>query len=280
MNNREYRKRVIDMVAGIRARAAERVPDAAEHWADGLSIRNADDEAVLRIYDEISMFGVTALDVVAELDKVTAPRLRVELNSPGGNVFDGIAIHNALRAHPAQVTVRVDGIAASIASVIAQAGDTRVMQPASQMMIHTARGLTIGSADDHTDMAKILEQQDAVIAGIYAARSGGDLDEFRDLMTDETWLTDQAAVDLVLADEIDVLAAPEPAARSGFSPGPTTTSGYIVVGDTESATTTATYTAPYTVQPPAPTAPPFSEIAANAQRRRRRTPTPHRGDTS
>lgn len=245
MNKREYRGRVADMVADLKAKAERRAPEAAVCFGDGLTVRNADDEAVLRIYDEISWFGITAMDVLGELDKVTAPAIRVELNSPGGDVFDGIAIHNALRAHPAHVTVSVDGIAASIASVIAQAGDTRVMQPASQMMIHNARGLVIGDKDDHRDMVDLLEQQDGIIAGIYAARSGGDVDEFRSLMNDETWLTDQGAVDLGLADSVASFGDPKPAATATTAPvasaGETSPSGDV----------------------------PFHLIAAHANRRRR-----------
>lgn len=209
----DYRARVRDMVAALRAKAADHAPEAAICAAEGLTVHNiAGETAVLRLYDEVSYWGISALDVVAELDRVTAPSIRVEINSPGGDVFDGIAIYNALRSHPATVTTQVDGLAASIASVIVQAGDTRIVQPAGQLMIHNAWGRTRGDRDDHSDMARLLEQQDNVIAGIYAARSGRDLDEFRALMDAETWLTGDAAVALGLADT--ALTATPPAAHA------------------------------------------------------------------
>jgi len=189
-----------DTIGRLRNLADGKTPLAREA---GYLIRNADDEeAVVRIYDEIWWLGINAQDLVADLDAITAPKMRVEINSPGGDVFDGIAIYNALRSHPAQVTTRVDGIAASIASIIAQAGDVRIMQPAAQMMIHNAWGLTVGDTRDHADMVELLAQQDEILAGIYAGRSGRDVDHFRDLMNAETWLTGQRAVDEGLADVV------------------------------------------------------------------------------
>jgi ATP-dependent protease ClpP protease subunit len=206
MNLDEIRRRLSgqmpDVIASLRAKATEHVIDAPRREA-GYSIHNAGgDEAVVRIYDEIWWLGVNAQDFTAELDTITAPRMLVEINSPGGDVFDGIAIYNALRLHPAEVTTRVDGLAASIASVIAQAGDKRVMVASSQMMIHNAWGMTIGNRTDHEDMAALLDQQDEIIAGIYATASGKDADHFRGLMDAETWFTPEAAVAAGLADEV------------------------------------------------------------------------------
>lgn len=175
------------------------------------SIKNQADKVAVRIYEEIGYWGVTAADFAADLDAITANEIEVQISSPGGDVFDGIAIYNALRAHPATITTRVDGLAASAASVIVQAGDRRVMLSASQMMIHNAWGLTVGSADDMRDAADILERQNEVLAGIYAARSGRDAGEFKKLMSAETWLTDQGAVDAGLADE--VIDTPQSALR-------------------------------------------------------------------
>jgi ATP-dependent Clp endopeptidase proteolytic subunit ClpP len=194
------RARMPEVIADLRAKAKEH--DAPRREA-GYTITNlAEGEAVVRIYDEIWDLGVNALDLAADLDSIDADHIRVEINSPGGSVFDGIAIYNALRNHPAHVTTRVDGIAASIASVIAQAGDTRIMVTGSQMMIHNAWGMTVGDRQDHTDMAGVLAQQDEVIASIYAARSGKPADEFRALMDAETWLTAERAVEAGLADEV------------------------------------------------------------------------------
>lgn len=193
-----------DVLADLRAKAHEHKADAPRREA-GYTIQNATgNEAVVRIYDEIWWLGVNALDLAADLDGITAPEIRVEINSPGGDVFDGIAIYNALRTHPAKVTTRVDGIAASIASVIAQAGDHRIMVQSSQMMIHNAWGMTVGNRNDHNDMADVLAQQDEIIAGIYASRSGKPAEGFRALMDAESWLSDERALAEGLADEIFV----------------------------------------------------------------------------
>lgn len=188
MKQLETRREVLNRVA------------AKRRWYD---IANKDgDVAEIRIYDEISWWGLTAEDFARELDDITADEIVVKINSPGGDVFDGIAIYNALRAHPAKITTRVDGIAASIASVIAQAGDHRIMLSASQMMIHDAWGLAIGNAGDMREMADLLDRQSDNIAGIYAARGTGDSDHYRALMAKETFLTDAEAVAEGLADEV------------------------------------------------------------------------------
>ncbi len=172
----------------------------AGEWYD---VRNAStDRAVIRIYDEISFLGITAEDFAADLAKITAPTVEVQINSPGGNVFDGIAIYNALRAHPARIITRVDGLAASIASVIVQAGDERIMAGASQMMIHQAWAVAVGNTDDLAEMAKLLARQDDILAGIYAQRSGKTTAHARKLMAGETWLTADEAVTERLADRV------------------------------------------------------------------------------
>lgn len=185
----------------LRQKIRARLPRAASRsWYE---IKNADDDvATVRIYDEISWWGISADDFARELQNVTAPAIEVQINSPGGDVFDGIAIYNALRMHPAKVTTRVDGMAASIASVIVQAGDHRVIVSSAQMMIHEAWGLVVGSAQEMRDFADLLEQQNDVIAGIYAERSGKTAEEFRTLMQSDLYLTDEQAVEHGLVDEI------------------------------------------------------------------------------
>lgn len=186
----------------FRAKIQARAPRTeARSWYE-ISNATADDVATIRLYDEISWFGIDAESFARELDAISAPKIEVQINSPGGNVFDGIAIYNALRAHPAHVTTRVDSMAGSIASVIAQAGDHRVMLTGSQMMIHEAWGAAIGNAADMREMADILDHQSNILAGIYAERSGGDVAAFRQTMIDEAWLTADAAVELGLADEV------------------------------------------------------------------------------
>ncbi|MFB7440246.1 head maturation protease, ClpP-related [Streptomyces mirabilis] len=186
--------------AHLTARA--QVRDASRTWYE---IRNATspDEAELLIYDEIGgWWGATPESVLEELREVTAPNLRVRINSPGGSVFDGVAIANAIRLHPANVTVQIDGLAASIASVIAMAGDRIVMTPQSQLMIHDASGLCMGDAADMTEMAALLDLQSDNIADAYAARAGGTREEWRARMQAESWYLAQEAVDAGLADEV------------------------------------------------------------------------------
>lgn len=167
------------------------------------SISNAaTDRATIRIYDEISWWGVDALGFAEELDAVTAGEIEVCINSPGGNVFDGLAIFNALRTHPARIVTRVDGLAASAASFIAQAGDERIMVASSQMMIHDAWGYMAGNAAELRDYADFLERQTANIADLYAARADRDAAYFADLMSAETWMTADEAVDHGLADRV------------------------------------------------------------------------------
>ena len=153
----------------LREKMRDRRPKAATgRWFD---IRNATGPvATIRIYDEIGYWGVTADDLARELAAVTAPEIEVQINSPGGDVFDGLAIYNALRMHKAKVTTRVDGLAASAASVIVQAGDRRVMVKSAQMMIHEAWGLAIGPAAELREFADLLDMQNDVLAGIYADR--------------------------------------------------------------------------------------------------------------
>ncbi|MCF3101432.1 Clp protease ClpP [Streptomyces roseoverticillatus] len=170
---------------------------------DWYRIKNlADGATEIAIYDEIGYWGVTASDFIAELKTVNSSEITLRLNSPGGEVFDGIAIMNALRSHSARVTTHVDGIAASIASVIAMAGDRIVMQPHSQMMIHDGSGLCIGNAADMREMADLLDKQSDNIAAIYAERAGGTVKQWRTKMLAETWYSAQEAVEAGLADEV------------------------------------------------------------------------------
>lgn len=187
----------------IRERIQSRVGNTARagSWYD---IRNKDgDVAEIRIYEEIHWFwGIGAEEFAQELDEITAPEILCMINSPGGDVFDGVAIYNALRAHPAKVTTRVDGIAASVASVIAQAGDHRVMLTGAQMMIHEAWGLVIGDAGDMREYADLLDRQNDNIAGIYGRRADKDQAHFRELMMSDKWFNADETVDEGLADEV------------------------------------------------------------------------------
>lgn len=161
--------------------------------------------AQIDIYDEIGgWFGTSAADFVGELRALpdTVDRIELHLNSPGGDVFEGLAILNALRQHPARVVVTVDGLAASAASFIAQAGAERVMARNSEMMIHDAQGFGVGNADLMRDLADRLDKVSDNIADVYASRAGGSIAGWRAAMAAETWYSDAEAVDAGLADSV------------------------------------------------------------------------------
>ncbi|MFE2311665.1 head maturation protease, ClpP-related [Streptomyces sp. NPDC059441] len=185
-----------DRIPGLRAQARSDQP-----W---YRITNqAADEAEVMLYDEVGgWYGATADEFINDLRGITAPNILLRINSPGGSVTEGIAIANALRSHPANVTVQVDGIAASIASVIAMAGDTVRMMPNALLMVHEASGLCAGDATDMIKMAEILNKISDNIAGAYAERAGGTEAEWRQVMKDETWYRGDEAVKAGLADEV------------------------------------------------------------------------------
>lgn len=162
----------------------------------------APDEAELMLYDEIGgWYGATADQFIADLRGVTAPNLRVRINSPGGSVFEGIAIANALRSHPGNVVMQVDSVAASIASVIAMAGDRIEMAPNAMLMIHEASGVCLGNASDMEEMARLLALISDNIADAYVAKAGGTREQWREAMRAETWYLPEDAVTAGLADE-------------------------------------------------------------------------------
>lgn len=167
------------------------------------SIQNATgDVAELSIFDEVSPWGVTARDFVTDLSQVTARQINLHLNTPGGDVYDGIAIFNALKDHPAHVKAYIPGLAASIGTVIAMAADEITIAPHARMMIHDAWAMAAGNAEDMSKLAERLEATSENIASIYAERAGGSPADWRALMKAETWYTDQQAVDAGLADAV------------------------------------------------------------------------------
>ena len=159
--------------------------------------------ATVRIYDAIGgWFGTSAASFAEEIADLDVDTIDLRLNSPGGSVFDGVAIHNALLTHRARVDVTVDGVAASIASVIAMAGDSITMGRGTRMMIHNPSGVVIGQARDMREIANLLDELGRDIAGFYAERAGKDVAHWLDLMEAETWYSAQEAVDAGLADAV------------------------------------------------------------------------------
>lgn len=157
--------------------------------------------AEIYLYDEIGLWGVTAATLVNELAMLDAANIDLHVNSPGGDVFDGIAIYNALCNHPATVTTYIDGLAASAASFIAQAGSEVLIARNGTMMIHDAEGICIGNAADMTEMADLLDRASDNIADIYAQRASTVL-QWRKKMRAVSWYTGKEAVDAGLADKV------------------------------------------------------------------------------
>jgi ATP-dependent Clp endopeptidase proteolytic subunit ClpP len=187
-------------------RGQDRIADNVTVQRDWFRIVNATGDggtpAELYLYDEIGFWGTSAADFVDQLKGITAGSIDLHVNSPGGEVFDGIAIYNAIKNHPASVTTYVDGLAASAASFITMAGDRIVMARNAQMMIHDAIGVVIGNAAEMEKMRTLLDRLSDNIADIYAQRAGGDVADWRKLMLDETWFDATEAVGYGLADEM------------------------------------------------------------------------------
>jgi ATP-dependent protease ClpP protease subunit len=163
---------------------------------------------VVELYDEIGYWGVTAKDFRDQLKGITGD-FTLRVNSPGGDVFDGIAIFNDIKAHPGKVTVQVSGIAASIASVIAMAGDTIEIAPNAFFMVHNAWTIAAGNRHDFESAAGVLGQIDEAIARTYVERSKVGIRAVRDMMDAETWLSAADAIDKGFADR--PMSAAEPA---------------------------------------------------------------------
>jgi len=158
--------------------------------------------AHLYLYDEISWWGVMASDFVAALADAGPGDVTLHVNSPGGDVFEGIAMLNTLRAHPGNVTAVVEGIAASAASFVLMGADHVLMAPNSELMIHDAWGMCVGDSADMTSMAASLERVSANIASIYQGKAGGDAEQWRSAMLAETWYSAGGAVTAGLADAV------------------------------------------------------------------------------
>jgi HK97 family phage prohead protease len=200
--------RYVDLAASVGAVVAD-LPAMKLPWYE---IRNAadgtpDETPTVFIFDEIGgSFGVDAKQFAEDLEAIDAPAITVRINSPGGSVFDAIAIFNALNHHPAQITVYVDALAASAASIVAMAGDEIVMMPGAQMMIHDAAATEEGNAADMAKMSTFLDRQSDNVADIYRMRGGGDTTLWRALMVAETWMFGGEAVGFGLADRVEELA--------------------------------------------------------------------------
>lgn len=160
--------------------------------------------AELSIYDEIGAYGVPAKAFISELKALgDVTDLTLRLNSPGGSVFDGIAIYNALKRHSAKVAITVDGLAASIASVILCAGDEVIMPKNAMIMIHDPSAMVMGNAADMRSMADALDKMRDGLVSAYQNKTGHTPEEIIEWMAEETWFDANEALEIGFADQLE-----------------------------------------------------------------------------
>jgi ATP-dependent Clp endopeptidase proteolytic subunit ClpP len=205
----EYSKHV----ARIRARATAKTEGRT--WCQIQALAGDPETTEILVYDEIGLWGVMAQDFVRALQMIVTPKILVRLNSPGGDVFDGLAIYNALRAHPATVQCHVDGLAASVASIIMLAGDTVTAAENSFVMVHQPWSIVVGDSEDMRQMADILDKVSGQIEAMYVAATGQSLETVAEWMSSETWFTGAEALAAGLVDELRDEPLSAPAAAAG-----------------------------------------------------------------
>ncbi|SDV49813.1 head maturation protease, ClpP-related [Chitinasiproducens palmae] len=198
--------------------SCELSPRALERWKPAIHAAADGDASTISIFDPIgydswSGDGVTAKRIGAALRSIGEGDVTVRVNSPGGDMFEGLAIYNLLREHKGRVTVQVLGLAASAASIIAMAADELQMARAGFPMIHNAWVLAAGNRNDLREIADTLATFDSAMAGIYAARTGDGLEAMQALMDRETWIGGSAAIEQGFADSL--LAADQIAEADG-----------------------------------------------------------------
>lgn len=181
--------------------------EALSRWHDGVRSAHEGDGNVIEIFDVIGEDfwtggGWTARRVSQALQDFGGGEVIVNINSPGGDFFEGVAIYNLFREHPGRVDVKVMGLAASAASVIAMAGDSIAMPKAGFMMIHNAWGVVMGNRHDLTKAAETLAPFDDAMAAVYADRAEVDKAQAAAWMDDEKWFNGEQAVEAGLADSL------------------------------------------------------------------------------
>jgi ATP-dependent protease ClpP protease subunit len=155
------------------------------------------------LYDEIGAWGITAQQFAKDLKAVgDVSLINLRIHSPGGDVFEGTAIYNLLKNHPARVDVYIDGLAASMGSVIAMAGDTIYMPENAMMMVHKPWGISGGDADDMRRYAELLDKVEGTLIMAYVTKTGKSEDEIRGLLKSETWMNGREAVEAGFADQL------------------------------------------------------------------------------
>ncbi|MBK5204917.1 MAG: Clp protease ClpP [Polaromonas sp.] len=187
----------IKVQARIGAAQFDMRPDALERWEPGIHAATEGDNTI-SIYDQIGESwdgsGMTTKRMAGILRNIGAKDVTVNMNSPGGDFFEGVAIYNLLRQHQGKVTVNVMGLAASAASVIAMAGDEINMGDGSFLMVHNAWAVAVGNRHDMQAASDQLAPFDEAMASVYAARTGMTPKAAAKLMDAETWISATQAV--------------------------------------------------------------------------------------
>ena len=161
------------------------------------------DAAEIMIYDEIGGYGIGAKSFVEALNAIDAKTITLKFNSPGGDAFDGIAMHTAIQSHKATIISHIDGLCASAATIVALAADVVCIAKAGFVMIHNASSLAFGTGDELAKQVEVLKKIDSTIAAVYASKTGKSLDQIRAAMDAESWFTSGEALAYGLVDSID-----------------------------------------------------------------------------
>lgn len=184
-------------------------PKVFDKWsAEAAGIRALErDDNVITMFDVIgedfwSGGGITAKTVSAQLRAIGPRPIEIQINSPGGDMFEGIAIYNVLREHPQPITVKIMGMAASAASIIAMAGDTVEIGAASFIMVHNCWVIAVGNRNDLQETADFLAPFDQAMVDLYAARTGQDAKQVAKWMDAETYMSGSIAIDRGFADSL------------------------------------------------------------------------------
>ncbi|WP_024900306.1 head maturation protease, ClpP-related [Brucella rhizosphaerae] len=203
MTMRKLPSAKVSIRAGLRSELAT---SALDRWNSSVKSATVDADNTVSILDPIGEDwfgdGVTAKRISAALRNIGKKDVVVSINSPGGDYFEGLAIYNLLREHPAKVTVKIVGIAASAASVIAMAADEVQIARAGFIMIHNTWVVAKGDRHALRDVADWLEPFDVTATDIYAARTGLDENEIGRMLDRETWIGGAEAVEKGFADSL------------------------------------------------------------------------------
>lgn len=174
----------------------------------GLHSEMTDGALDLYVYDEISQWGIEAVDIARILgEHKDVSQINLYLNSPGGLAWDAVAAYNMLRRHKAHVTAHVDGVAASAATILLMAGDERKAAEGAMLMVHNAWAICLGSAADMREMGTFLDLVDKTITDIYVTRTGHDRQKLVDLVNAQTWMDADMAREFGFIDGVEAKPA-------------------------------------------------------------------------